>query len=141
MYLCTYVLNGYRHSQNGPSRPLKSGRGRILYAPRMPADPFARSVFTRSSYSRSVLCQRHANAHSLSGTPPPKTPPPGTPTPPPSPPTPPPRFYAPRGGGGKGPFGPLGPLRGPGGTAYTQRKLFRMEFIQWGRNCTNNSKI
>ena len=39
-----------------------------LYAPRMPADPFARSVFIRSLYARSVLCQRHANAHTLGGT-------------------------------------------------------------------------
>ena len=43
----------------------------------------------------------------------PRDPTQGDPPPPPLPP-PPPRFYAPR-GGGKGPFGPLGPLRGPGG--------------------------
>ena len=40
----------------------------ILYAPRMPADPFARSVFARSLYARSVPCQRHANAHTLGRT-------------------------------------------------------------------------
>ena len=69
---------------------------------RAPADPFARSVFLRSLHSRSVLRQRHANAHTLGGTPPPKTPPPGTPPRPP------------RVGGG------------PKGGVYTQRKLFRM---------------
>ena len=39
----------------------------ILYAPRMPADPFARSVFIRSLYSRSLPTKRHANAHTLGG--------------------------------------------------------------------------
>ena len=39
----------------------------ILYAPRMPADPFARSVFIRSLYSRSLPSKRHANAHTLGG--------------------------------------------------------------------------
>ena len=37
----------------------------------------ARSVFIRSLHSRSVPCQRRANAHTLGGTPPPRTPPPG----------------------------------------------------------------
>ena len=41
--------------------------GGILYAPRMPADPFARSVFIRSLYSRSLPSKRHANAHTLGG--------------------------------------------------------------------------
>ena len=44
----------------------------------------------------------------LTGAPPTKTPPPGTPkVPPPTP--------GEGEGGGEGPFGPLGPLRGPGG--------------------------
>ena len=33
----------------------------------MPADPFARSVFIRSLYSRSLPSKRHANAHTLGG--------------------------------------------------------------------------
>ena len=83
----------------------------IFYAPRMPADPFARSVFIRSLYSRSLPSRRHANAHTLGGTPPPKTPPPGTPQGPPPTPG--------EGGEGRGPSGPRG-------TAYTQSKFFRM---------------
>ena len=39
-----------------------------LYAPRMPADPFARSVFTRSEVFPLRACKRHANAHTLGGT-------------------------------------------------------------------------
>ena len=37
----------------------------ILYAPRMPADPFARSEFTRSFVFSLRACKRHANAHTL----------------------------------------------------------------------------
>ena len=34
----------------------------------MPADPFARSVFTRSEVFSLRACKRHANAHTLGGT-------------------------------------------------------------------------
>ena len=92
-------------------------RSRILYAPRMPADPFARSVFLRSLHSRSVLRQRHANAHTLGGAPPPKTPPPGTPP------------GTPGGVGGEGalraPWAPFGAQGGP---------LIRNEsYSEWNR--------
>ena len=75
-----------------------------FYAPRMPADPFARSVFLRSLHSRSVLRQRHANAHTLGGTQGlgPRTP---------------------RKGGGGAPSAPLGPM----GAIGIIPKLFRME--------------
>ena len=37
----------------------------ILYAPRMPADPFARSEFTRSLVFSLRAYKHHANAHTL----------------------------------------------------------------------------
>ena len=100
----------------------------ILYAPRMPADPFARSVFIRSLYSRSLPSKRHANAHTLGGGDQ------GT------------QRRGPRGPGtargrtraarahGRtralrarwGPSGPWAPS-GPKGTAYTQQKLCQTE--------------
>ena len=39
--------------------------GMTLYAPRMPADPFARSEFTRSLVFSLRAYKHHANAHTL----------------------------------------------------------------------------
>ena len=126
----------------------------ILYAPRMPADPFARSVFIRSLYSRSLPSKRHANAHTLGGGDQ------GT------------QRRGPRGAGGGaradarcararadaraaralGPFGPLGPFGAEGDRLYatkalpngidnTRRTLFRMESIQAEENVLKNPNI
>ena len=137
---------------DGLTRPTE-GR-RILYAPRMPADPFARSVFIRSLYSRSLPSKRHANAHTLGGGDQ------GT------------QRRGPRGPGGGaradarcararadaraaralGPFGPLGPFGAEGDRLYatkalpngidnTRRTLFRMESIQAEENVRKNPNI
>ena len=117
----------------------------VLYAPRMPADPFARSVFIRSLYSRSLPSKRHANAHTLGGGGPrdPKEGPQGP------------------GGGARadaraaralGPFGPLGPFGAEGDRVYatkalpngidnTRQTLFRMESIQAEENVRKNPNI
>ena len=75
------IFNG-QWSQNasqtysrGPPREHPFGdlfRISILYAPRMPADPFARSEFTRSFVFSFRASKRHVNAHTLGGTPPPE---------------------------------------------------------------------
>ena len=44
--------------------------GITLYAPRLPADPLARSEFTRYFVHSLLSDKRHANAHTLGGTPP-----------------------------------------------------------------------
>ena len=90
----------------------------------MPADPFARSVFIRSLYSRSLPSKRHANAHTLGGGDQ------GT------------QRRGPRGGRGRrtggralrartggralrarGPFGPLGPSGAQGGRLYATKAM------------------
>ena len=60
-------MSKYDQIEPGSQTPLWNALGSILYAPRMPADPFARSVFIRSLYSRSLPSKRHANAHTLGG--------------------------------------------------------------------------
>ena len=110
----------------------------------MPADTFARSVFIRSLYARSVLCQRHANAHTLG-------PPPG-----------PGGAMGPKGPKGqwdqwafgpRGPSGPLGPfgaqgerLRRPGALRALWARLYVTKAIPNGMDirgelCTNNSTV
>ena len=123
----------------------------------MPADPFARSVFIRSLYSRSLPSKRHANAHTLGGWGGGNQ---GT------------QRRAPRGPGGGaradarcararadaraaralGPFGPLGPFGAEGDRLYatkalpngidnTRQTLFRMESIQAEENVLKNPNI
>ena len=117
----------------------------------MPADPFARSVFIRSLYSRSLPSKRHANAHTLGGGDQ------GT------------QRRGPRGrrAGGRalrartggrarcaraGALQPLGPLGAEGDRLYatkalpngidnTRQTLFRMESIQAEENVRKNPNI
>jgi len=93
----------------------------ILYSPRLPADPFARSELTRSFVFSLRAYKRHANAHTLG----PRAWDPG------------PKKRAqvpgaqggPSGPLGKGAFGALGGARGPMGPFGVIPRLFRMDLI------------